>query len=941
MAVRQDEVQLRIDFVTDEGKKMAAAIRQTNEYTTAIKNAQKAADDANKQLEKSNITEAKRAELLKKVADNEKIVADNLRKIAAEGKSVEGLDLGRVIPQQLVDRAKQLEQTLRRIPASAPEYAALRGELNTITAQLRSIRATPPAPGGGGFLGSITGAAGRLVPQLAAALGVWETLKSAVTGAGKKEQLAISFETFLGDAQKAKEVLGELKQFEAKTPFEAEQVNDAGRALLAFGFSTEELIPVLTRVGDVASGTGKDFNELALIYGKAKAQGLIQGEELNQLAEAGIPIYAELGKVLGVSESKIRKLGEEGKIQFSDLEKVFQNLTTEGGRFAGLMERQSQSQQGLYSTLKSSFDALLTNLGTALQPAIKDVLRGLIGITDFLTKTLTPVFDLVGKSINGWTLLFKDLGTVVASVWNYFSLERIQGIVSNFGIVGQALGGLIGQYRQSREEQAKIDKEYDARAKAENERDERQLSPAEREAIREKERIKAQEAADARAKAREEQEKKQRAAEARAKAAFDKAFAEVEAVQASAELAQEALFITGQIKELTYQQELGRIQEEGLRRRLEVFKTFGRENTVEAQKTANELLTIEQFRAQRLLDSLQRPETLGLPLEAYSEAEGDNTGPRLDVAKAGADASKSALRDKYAQALITEQEYQMRSLELKRAFIEEELAILRSSSTDQTKEIEKRENEKAKIEEKMAEQRAENERKLAEVKTRMSEAGAQAFSAGIELGIELLSKDENARRKHATAIKAFEIGNVAAQGVTEIQKIFAKNAALPGGTLLSIAESIPAGLRTAAAIVKITRQKFAGGGDTGPGIAPPDSTGHRPAGVVHANEYVVPQWMRRIPAVEATLGAWEGIRLRGYASGGLVTSNTTPTINLQSPAVTASAGAEVAMMRIQTAADTMLSAALAIPREVRGKWVYNDFTTVETTINQVQREAEI
>jgi tubulin-specific chaperone A len=190
-------------------------------------------------------------------------------------------------------------------------------------------------------------------------------------------------------------------------------------------------------------------------------------------------------------------------------------------------------------------------------------------------------------------------------------------------------------------------------------------------------------------------------------------------------------------------------------------------------------------------------------------------------------------------------------------------------------------------------------------------------------------------------IKAFEIGQVVTQGITEVQKIFAKNAALPGGTLLSIAESAPAALRTTAAIVKISRQKFAGGGDTGSGYGSPDETGERPAGIVHANEYVVPRWMRNVPGVENTLGWMENIRLRGYAQGGFVTANTTPTFNLPSPQNAASGVSERSAMAMQAAAQTLLAAANNFPRTVKGEWVYTDLETVGNTLNQVRSEAQV
>lgn len=72
---------------------------------------------------------------------------------------------------------------------------------------------------------------------------------------------------------------------------------------------------------------------------------------------------------------------------------------------------------------------------------------------------------------------------------------------------------------------------------------------------------------------------------------------------------------------------------------------------------------------------------------------------------------------------------------------------------------------------------------------------------------------------------------------------------------------------------------FAVGGFTGSGFGAPDSSGHKPAGVVHANEYVVPAWMTTSPAYANTLNYLEHARkqgMRGYATGGYVSDSTAP-----------------------------------------------------------------
>ncbi len=927
MAVRTDEVQLRIDFITDESRKLAQTLNTTKQYNQEIANASKEIANYQKQLAKANVDEKKREELLQKVADKEKVVATNLAKIAEEGKKVEKLDLNKVLPAQLVDRAKQLNAAMRLIPQSAPEFKKLQTELTAINAQLRQVKqnASGLSPeGSGGF--NIAGLGTKALGAIGGVTALFAGLKKAIESSAELEQLNISFEVFLGSAEKAKEVIGKLKDFEKKTPFDSEQVNKAGRALLAFGFSTQELIPTLQAVGDVAAGTGKDFNELALIYGKAKAQGLIQGEELNQLAEAGIPIYGELAKVLGVSESQIRKLGEQGRINFTDLEKVFQNLTNEGGRFAGLMERQSQSAAGLFSTLKSVFDSLFSQIGTALQPAIKELLTSLIKMGTDIAPVIVPAFQAIGAAISGVVSLVKES----VSLFSTYSTGKFKAVGD--GVKNAILGSLapVYDFYKAITGAKKIAEEAAASAATEAAAN-RAATEEELAAAAENEKKRLELEADRKKKAQEEAAK-------RAEAAFQRQLAANDAATKREELIQAGRFAKNVISEAQYQVRLSSIQEDGLRARLAIYEKFGRDQQNAALEIQNKIVEIETNKAQRRTDTTVS--TLGSkPITGSVSSIRDNTDQSLGVAGIGNDAARVALRQKFEAALITEQDYQLRSLELKRAFIEEELAILRASTQPNIDEIKKREDAKLKIDEDIAKKKADNAARLQDYQDRIQAAGNETFHEGINLGIELLSKDAEAKKKHASVIKAFEIGVVTTQGISEVQKIFAKNAALPGGTLLSIAESAPAILRTIGSVVKITRQKFARGGDTGPGYGMADETGHVPVGTVHANEYVTPAWMRRIPEVRANERWLEAIRTRGYAQGGLVSVNTTPTIPLQT--VTGSySGDNSGSMNLQ-AAQLLYQAAMNFPRTVGASVSYLDIEDAGTEISTIRADAAI
>lgn len=249
------------------------------------------------------------------------------------------------------------------------DTAQLRRELEAVKAGLGNIgTATKGAESQlTGLKKTLTGAAAAFGGVSLAASAI-DFGKGAIEAVSNYETVQISLETFLGSAEKAKEVFEDLNQFSIKTPFTPEQVNQAGKALLAFGEPVDGLTTTLGRIGDVASATGKDFNELAVIYGKARVQGTLFAEDINQLTEAGVPIIGEFAKQLGVSESQVKKLGSEGQISFQNLEDGFKSLTSEGGRFFGLTDKLSQSTAGRLSTLVGKFDELKRAIGTGLLP---------------------------------------------------------------------------------------------------------------------------------------------------------------------------------------------------------------------------------------------------------------------------------------------------------------------------------------------------------------------------------------------------------------------------------------------------------------------------------------------------------------------------------------------------------------------------------------------
>lgn len=268
---------------------------------------------------------------------------------------------------------------------------------------------------------------GGLIAGAFAGFAIIEVARSVALLGVEMEQTRVSFATFLGSAEKGNKLIAKLNQFANVTPFDNAQIIQAGKGLLATGIEADKITTKLQTLGDISAGSGKDLNELVSLFNKVKAGGLIQGEELNQLADAGILTFKDWAKVLGVQETQIKKLGEQGKISFADMETAFANITGEGGRFFDLMAKQSQTVGGRFSTLVGQLQMLGITIGESLLPVMGgfvDLISAIVGNLDILGIAIGGIVSIVGimnagliASSIGWGILGAAVKTYTAIQW--------------------------------------------------------------------------------------------------------------------------------------------------------------------------------------------------------------------------------------------------------------------------------------------------------------------------------------------------------------------------------------------------------------------------------------------------------------------------------------------------------------------------------------------
>jgi len=218
--------------------------------------------------------------------------------------------------------------------------------------------------------------AGALAAGLAAAA------KRAVTLSAAFQQTQVAFRTMVGDSQKAAALIDALTEFSTRTPFTPEQVQKAAKTLLSFGFSADEVKGKLKILGDVSAGTGKDFSELAVIFGQIKSAGRLMGQDLLQLINAGFNPLQVMSEKTGKSMAQLKEEMSKGLVTFEDVEQAFIDATSAGGIFFNMMEQQSQTVAGKVSTLKGNFDEVLKSIGSGTVGPLSRMLDKLNKITE-------------------------------------------------------------------------------------------------------------------------------------------------------------------------------------------------------------------------------------------------------------------------------------------------------------------------------------------------------------------------------------------------------------------------------------------------------------------------------------------------------------------------------------------------------------------------------
>jgi tape measure domain-containing protein len=293
-----------------------------------------------------------------------------------------------------------------------PSARGFSGHLsNLIGPGLSSAGSAGGDEAGSSFLSSFAGhlaKIGGLVAGAIAAAGIGKAISEAFSTTADFEVTKVAFEGMLGSTEAATKALSDLQKFAQRTPFTFPELSDASRKLLAVGYDTDQVIPIMTKLGNAAAAVGAkgyDINLVVRALGQIKGKGRIMQEEVNQIAEA-LPGF-----------NPLKAIAEQSGIAFEELQ---QNIGKPGGLLkaygidgaqaadmiiagmdgirgaSGAMDRQNK-------TLRGS----LSNLSDALRiTAINTLLPFFPGIADVILNKIVPAVERLGATlpplVAGW-----------------------------------------------------------------------------------------------------------------------------------------------------------------------------------------------------------------------------------------------------------------------------------------------------------------------------------------------------------------------------------------------------------------------------------------------------------------------------------------------------------------------------------------------------------
>lgn len=294
----------------------------------------------------------------------------------------------------VVELTRRYNESVGKTGKASSETKNLKTMLAQAEAQLKATTTALKAANNGmeGFANSTDKASGKslagAIAQGTIMAGIFSKLGSAALSAAEGfissgieynaqiEKYTTGFTNMLGSAEAAQQVMSQIQEDAAKTPFDVESLTKANQYLISAGENASYARSTIMALGDAVSATGggnDELNRMAQNLQQIANTGKATAVDIKQFAYAGIDVYGILADYTGKSTTEVQKM----TISYDLLTQALQAASEEGGRYYSSMDTQSQTMNGRISTLKDNVSQLAGLLTGDLSSGIGVVIGNL------------------------------------------------------------------------------------------------------------------------------------------------------------------------------------------------------------------------------------------------------------------------------------------------------------------------------------------------------------------------------------------------------------------------------------------------------------------------------------------------------------------------------------------------------------------------------------
>lgn len=380
-------------------KKMQAAAREVYSYELQMQATKDRIEKIQQQIINKRLT-------LGVTTDKSSI--DSLQKnidylkgsLAGQTAQLKNLEGGAVGARQTLENMRN--EYVLYVGSANPAKEATNMLTDSMSQMIERMKSAPTAGEGmSSLFQRVTGDAHMLSAALLGGLGFEQLTSSIFNTRSQFQQLEISFNTMLGSADKSKQLMDELIQTAAHTPFDMSSITSGAKQLLAYGTEAKDVNKTLVQLGDIASGLNIPLGELVYLYGTTVSQGRMFTMDLRQFMGRGVPLAEELGKILHQNTTEVQESVSKGKVTSDIFKEAIANMTQAGGRFGGLMEQQSKTLEGQWS-----------NIGDSIQQAFNEIGKKSEGV-------FSSGLSIISAMVENWQEVIKVIGVATIAVGSY------------------------------------------------------------------------------------------------------------------------------------------------------------------------------------------------------------------------------------------------------------------------------------------------------------------------------------------------------------------------------------------------------------------------------------------------------------------------------------------------------------------------------------------